>query len=47
MKVGDKSVIYKHGNIGEANEHFGIPRFDGTFLTKQWKWCDKVDVLWT
>lgn len=46
MKMGDKSVIYKHGNIGEANEHFGIPRFDGTFFNKavengviKWMFC--------
>lgn len=46
MKLGDKSVIYKHGNIGEANEHFGIPRFKGDFFEKavdngiiKWMFC--------
>lgn len=35
MKLGDKSVIYQHGSIAEKNEHFGISKFEGTFLTKQ------------
>lgn len=35
-EMGDKAVVYKHGNIGEADDHFGIPKFEGTFLTEQW-----------
>lgn len=37
MKLGDKSVIYQHGSIAEKNEHFGISKFEGTFLIKQWR----------
>ena len=46
LKLGDKSVIYKHGNIGEFDEHFGIPRYEGTFFNKavdngviKWMFC--------
>lgn len=46
MRLGDKSVTYMHGNIGEANEHFGIPRYGGTFFRKavengviKWMFC--------
>ena len=46
LKLGDKSVTYKHGNIGEFDEHFGIPRYEGTFFNKavdngviKWMFC--------
>ena len=46
MKKGDKSVVYKHGNIGEANDHFGIPKYEGTFFNRavengviKWMFC--------
>lgn len=35
MKLGDNDVIYKHGSVGEKNDHFGISRFKGIFLTVQ------------
>lgn len=34
MKMGDKAVVYRHGNIGEADDHFGIPKFEGTFFNR-------------
>lgn len=39
MKLGDKSVIYQHGSIAEKNEHFGISKFEGTFLKSSGEWC--------
>lgn len=46
MKMGDKAVVYKHGNIGEADDHFGIPKFEGTFFNRavdngiiKWMFC--------
>ena len=32
MKLGDNDVIYKHGSVGEKNDHFGISRFKGIFF---------------
>ena len=46
MRLGDKSVTYMHGNIGEVNDHFGIPGYEGTFFRKavengviKWMFC--------
>lgn len=46
MRLGDKSVTYMHGNIGEVNDHFGIPGNEGTFFRKavengviKWMFC--------
>ena len=46
MRLGDKSVTYMHGNIGEVNDHFGIPGYEGTFFRKavengviKWLFC--------
>lgn len=34
MKLGDKSVIYRHGSIAEKGEYFGISKFAGTFFDR-------------
>ena len=46
MKLGDRSVIYRHGSIGEKNDHFGISKYKGTFFDKavengviKWMFC--------
>lgn len=46
MKLGDKSVIYQHGSIGEKNEYFGISKYEGTFFHRavengviKWMFC--------
>lgn len=46
MKLGDKSVIYRHGSIAEKNEYFGISKFEGTFFDRavengviKWMFC--------
>lgn len=46
MKLGDRSVIYQHGSIGERNDHFGISRYEGTFFDRavengviKWMFC--------
>ena len=46
MKLGDKSVIYQHGSIGEKNEYFGISKYEGTFFDRavengviKWMFC--------
>lgn len=46
MKLGDRSVIYRHGSIGEKNDHFGISKFEGTFFDRavengviKWMFC--------
>lgn len=46
MKLGDKSVIYQHGSIGEKDEYFGISKFEGTFFDRavengviKWMFC--------
>ncbi|MGN0319129.1 MAG: metallophosphoesterase [Lachnospira sp.] len=46
MKLGDKSVIYQHGSIGEKDEHFGISKYEGTFFDRavengviKWMFC--------
>lgn len=46
MKLGDRSVIFRHGSIGEKNDHFGISKFKGTFFDKavdngviKWMFC--------
>ena len=46
MKLGDKSVIYQHGSIGEKNEHFGISKYKSTFFNEavkngviKWMFC--------
>lgn len=46
MKLGDKSVIYCHGSVGEKNEYFGISKFESTFFDRavengviKWMFC--------
>ena len=34
MKLGDRSIIYQHGSVGEKNEYFGISKFEGTFFDR-------------
>ena len=34
MKLGDKSVIYRHGSIAEKNDYFGISKYEGTFFDR-------------
>lgn len=46
MKLGDKSVIYRHGSIAEKDEYFGISKFESTFFDRavengviKWMFC--------
>ncbi|MDE7220370.1 MAG: metallophosphoesterase [Oscillospiraceae bacterium] len=46
MKLGDKSVIYRHGSIAEKGEYFGISKYRGTFFDRaaengviRWMFC--------
>lgn len=46
MKLGDKSVLYRHGSVGEKNEYFGISKYEGTFFDRaaengviKWMFC--------
>ena len=46
MKLGDNNVIYRHGSVGEKNDHFGISKFKGTFFNSavengviKWMFC--------
>lgn len=46
MKLGDQSVLYRHGSVGERDEYFGISRFRGTFFDRaaengviRWMFC--------
>lgn len=46
MKLGDKSVIYRHGSVAEKDEYFGISKFEGTFFDRavengviKWMFC--------
>lgn len=46
MKLGDESVIYRHGSVAEKNEYFGISKFPGTFFDRavengviKWMFC--------
>lgn len=46
MKLGDRSVLYRHGSVGEKNEYFGISKFEGTFFDRavengviKWMFC--------
>ena len=46
MKLGDRSVLYRHGSIGEKNEYFGISKYEGTFFERaaengviKWMFC--------
>ena len=46
MKLGDKSVIYRHGSIAEKNDYFGISKYEGTFFDRavengviKWMFC--------
>lgn len=46
MRLGDKSVQYMHGNVGEADDHFGIPKYEGHFFKRavengviKWMFC--------
>lgn len=34
MKLGDQSVVYRHGSIAEKGEYFGISRYKGTFFDR-------------
>lgn len=46
MKLGDRSIIYQPGSIGEKNGYFGISKFEGTFFDRavengviKWMFC--------
>ena len=46
MKLGDKTVIYRHGSIAEKDEYFGISKFKSTFFDRaaengviKWMFC--------
>lgn len=46
MKLGDQSVIYLHGSIGEKDEYFGISKYPDTFFERavengviKWMFC--------
>lgn len=46
MKLGDRTVLYRHGSIAEKDEYFGISRFKGTFFDRavengviKWMFC--------
>lgn len=46
MKLGDRSVIYCHGSVGEKDEYFGISKYEGTFFQRaaengviKWMFC--------
>lgn len=46
MKLGDKTVIYRHGSIAEKDEYFGISKFKSTFFDRaaengiiKWVFC--------
>lgn len=46
MKLGDKSVIYRHGSVAEKNEYLGISKYKGTFFDRavengviKWMFC--------
>ncbi len=46
MKLGDRSVEYRHGSIMEKDEYFGISKFGGTFFKRavengviRWMFC--------
>ena len=34
MKMGDKAVVYKHGNVGEADDHFSLK--SRALFNRQW-----------
>ena len=34
MKLGDQSIVYRHGSIAEKGEYFGISRYKGTFFDR-------------
>lgn len=34
MKLGNRTVLYRHGSIGEKDEYFGISKFEGTFFDR-------------
>lgn len=34
MKLGDNSVVYRHGSIAEKGEYFGISKFESTFFDR-------------
>ena len=46
MKLGDQSIVYRHGSIAEKGEYFGISRYKGTFFDRavengviRWMFC--------
>lgn len=46
MKLGDKSVIYRHGSVAEKNEYFGISKYESIFFNRavengaiKWMFC--------
>ena len=46
MKLGDRSVTYCHGSVGENNDYLGISKFEGTFFDRavesgiiKWMFC--------
>lgn len=46
MKLGDKTVLYRHGSVAEKDEYFGISRFQSTFFGRavengviNWMFC--------
>lgn len=34
MKLGDRTVIYRHGSIAEKGEYFGISKYESTFFDR-------------
>ena len=46
MKLGDRSVLYRHGSIAEKDEYFGISKFESSFFDRavengviKWMFC--------
>lgn len=46
MKLGDRSVLYRHGSIAEKDEYFGISKYESTFFDRaaengviRWMFC--------
>lgn len=46
MKLGDRTVLYRHGSIAEKDEYFGISKFESTFFDRaaengvlKWLFC--------
>lgn len=46
MKLGDRTVLYRHGSIAEKDEYFGVSKFKSTFFDRaaengviKWMFC--------